>query len=270
MLDDNIFRDFVSKKCTNTLASIDKEDLRCFIAARVKNCNTVHVFEYFQDWRLRQNRLSALEVQERSVEIDSVQTAEELIYKRYKGETDIGSNVLSLEISGTDIFGKESYQVELSHNFKTVLFSNGQNRFLYEAVEDDNRENKKFIARRINHMSKGFHILHYCEDLENEGFYAICLKDFDKKIRMMHTHRGSFKLSQAWRLEKQAIRFFDLHVVSQEKVEGLRETSVTLLGLDSNKFVVSEFEVQEKLQDDTGSAAAIEHKISDLNMSSEF
>jgi hypothetical protein len=101
--------------------------------------------------------------------------------------------VLKLEITGTDAFGKESYAVELSHDFKTVLFSNGSNRFLYTAKGEG--ENLKFTARRIPHLSKDFKILHYCEDLNNEGFFAVCVKDFDKKIRMMHTHRAKFKVS---------------------------------------------------------------------------
>jgi hypothetical protein len=33
--------------------------------------------------------------------------------------------------------------------------------------------------------------------------------------------------------------------VSEERMSGVRETSVTLLGLDSNKFVISEFEIKE-------------------------
>ena len=36
VLDDEIFKDFVSDKCTNTRVSIDREDHRCFIAAKVK------------------------------------------------------------------------------------------------------------------------------------------------------------------------------------------------------------------------------------------
>jgi hypothetical protein len=60
VLDDNIFKDFVSDKSTNTRVSIDKDDLRCYIAARVKNSNTLHVFEYFLDCRLRKSRLAAL------------------------------------------------------------------------------------------------------------------------------------------------------------------------------------------------------------------
>lgn len=101
--------------------------------------------------------------------------------------------MLKLEITGTDVFGEESFQIELSHNFKTVLFTNGSQRYLYTATVEGDKV--KFVARRVPHLSKGFKILHFCEDLNNEGFFAVCVKDFDKKIRLMHTHRKKFKVA---------------------------------------------------------------------------
>lgn len=47
VLDDNIFKDFVSDKCANTRVSIDKDDLKCYVVARIKNSKTLHIFEYF-------------------------------------------------------------------------------------------------------------------------------------------------------------------------------------------------------------------------------
>jgi hypothetical protein len=53
----------------------------------------------------------------------------------------------------------------------------------------------RYLARRIKHLSKKFEILHYEEDLNEEGFYAICAKDYDDKIRLLHTHRKNFKIA---------------------------------------------------------------------------
>lgn len=42
--------------------------------------------------------------------------------------------------------------------------------------------------------------------------------------------------------------------MSEEKLAGVRETKATLLGLDTNRFVVSEFDVNESINDiDEGS-----------------
>jgi hypothetical protein len=122
VLDDFIFKNFVSEKCKNTSVTVDPEDLRCYIVAKVKNSNMLHVFEYFLDSRLRKKRIDSLEQERRSKVIDSLEAAEEIIYKRFRGTTDVGNNVLQLEISGKDIFGNESYHVEISHNFRSVLF----------------------------------------------------------------------------------------------------------------------------------------------------
>lgn len=85
--------------------------------------------------------------------------------------------------------------------------------------------------------------------MNQEGFYTICSKTYDEKIRLLHTHRKNFKVAQDWCLETKAVSFFNLHVISEEQEqEKIRETSVTLLGLDSNRFVVSNFEVEETIQ----------------------
>ena len=138
------------------------------------------------------------------------------------------------------------YHVELSHNFKTVLFSNGYERFLYRS--EGYGEKANFVARRVRHLSKNFKILHYEEDLNQEGFFAICAKDFDKKIRLTHTHRKNLKLKQDWRLEAESIRFLSLHVKTKETEgnQAERETKIKMLTLDDNAFVISGFEVKEK------------------------
>ena len=101
------------------------------------------------------------------------------------------------------------------------------------------------MARRIQHLSKKFQILYYEEDLNFNGFYAVCAKDFDDKVRLMHSHDEKINLKLEWRLERDSIRFFDLHVVSEE-VGRKRDTSITLLGLDTNRFVLCEFKYFEK------------------------
>jgi hypothetical protein len=70
--------------------NIDQEDLRCYIVAKVNNSNILHVFEYFLDCRLRKKRIDSLEAEAKSKVIDSLESAEEIIYKRYKGTTDVG------------------------------------------------------------------------------------------------------------------------------------------------------------------------------------
>ena len=167
---------------------------------------------------------------ERSTQIESVEKAEQMVYKRFLSTTTVNSKVLKLEYNSVDVNGKDRYHVELSHNFKTVLFADGKNRFLYRRKNKDG--DTSFVGRRIPHLSKKFDVLTYEEDLNDEGYYVISAKDYDEKIRLYHSHRKNFKISQDWRLEKKSVRFFDLHVISEEKLGGIRETNVTLLGLD--------------------------------------
>jgi hypothetical protein len=51
-------------------------------------------------------------------------------------QTNLGSNVLCLEYNAVDNEGNEDYNVEITHNFKTVLLSDGHNRFLYSRTKD--------------------------------------------------------------------------------------------------------------------------------------
>ena len=85
----------------------------------------------------------------------------------------------------------------------------------------------------------------YVEDLNSEGFFAVTAKTFDKKIRLLHTNRANFRIAQEWHLEKTAVRFFDMHMLFKGGV-GSRESVITLLGLDSNRFCISRFECKEE------------------------
>lgn len=41
------------------------------------------------------------------------------------------------------------------------------------------------------------------------------------------------------------MRFFDLHVECRDQIGSKRTSSCTLLGLDSNQFVISKFDIEE-------------------------
>ena len=78
----------------------------------------------------------------------------------------------------------------------------------------------------------------YCEeDLYEEGFYLACCKKNDRKVRMLHTHRDYYKVSMDWFVEEGQLRFYDLHVELRKTGKSM-ETTMTLLGLDHNKFTI--------------------------------
>lgn len=103
-----------------------------------------------------------------------------------------GNDVLVLKADAVDKDGNPNYKVCLSHNHRHILFENGEDRYLYTAVGKGKA--KRFLGRRINHLSaKGSGcILHYSEDLICFGFYAICAREKDKKVRLLHSNRANF------------------------------------------------------------------------------
>lgn len=106
------------------------------------------------------------------------------------------------------------------------------------------KRNLNFIP--INETSKYIE-----EDFEERGFYIVTAKDYDKKVRIWHTHRPSFKLGFKRNVEPNNLRFFDLFVKnldinSWSDAGSNRNRSLMLLGLDQNLFFIDEHLYKEK------------------------
>ena len=81
---------------------------------------------------------------------------EDLIDKRRRATIKVGSHVLELEPDQEDDQGNLDYKIVLSHNFKNILFQNGEDRFIFMALpgfDGPASGGRKFYGRRIDHIS---------------------------------------------------------------------------------------------------------------------
>ena len=97
------------------------------------------------------------------------------------------------------------------------------------------------------------------EDFDERGFYLATAKEYDKKVRIFHSHRPSFKLTFDRHVEPGNLRFYDLflenrkagNIDDKEKGEGRRHRGMKLVGLDHNMFTIDEYRYYEEKTVDT-------------------
>jgi hypothetical protein len=81
----------------------------------------------------------------------------------------------------------------------------------YERFILDKRLTPEYHRYMLPNLKTKYQIHYVEEDFEQYGFYVVCSRAQDWQIRVIHTHKNSFKIKHDCTVEGGKMRIYDLH-----------------------------------------------------------
>ena len=107
----------------------------------------------------------------------------------------------------------EHQKLRFSRDGKQIIYTDVHDKFIIQDLSGGHQ-----IKRCLNQLkNKVVYFIREDPDPEGEGFYVVCSEDYDKYIRLEHTHRTSMDIKMIRLIEPGLLKTFDLSVRIKRK-----------------------------------------------------